>query len=110
MTKVSTNAGKHPYRRSDFVSPYKQNYDKPGLPLVPTKAKFKTVIDTEYKDKKGKKIFFRDVIIYNKGEYKIDYDAKQFYWVACSLKKPEKALKLSQIAGQSIISINHNKT
>lgn len=109
MKNVSSNAGKHPYRRSDFVSPYTVTYDKPGIKLIPITAKFKTIIETDYQDKKGKRIYFKDVIIYDEQEYIIDYNAKEFFWIAVSLKNESKTLKLSKIARKSTIKISYNK-
>jgi len=74
------------------------------IPRAPEK------IQTEYVDKKGKKIFFRDIIIYVKEEYEIDYNAKEFYWMAKNLNDPGKTFKLSKIASSTILHKKRNKT
>lgn len=111
MTKVSSNAGKHFYLRSDheYIFAHIKEH-KPGIELIKVIPKFKTVIDTGYVDKKKAKLFFKDIIIYNKEEYHIDYNAKEFYWIACSFENPEKNLKLSKIAKKCLLKISYNKT
>lgn len=101
MTKVSTNAGKHPYLRTG--DEYDHLFDHLWIKTGGIKMnhaiqpKFKTVIDTGKKDKRGKKLFFKDVVLYEKKEYQIDYNAKDFYWILRLNSDPTKTHPLNSV-------------
>ena len=111
MTKVSTNAGKNPYSRSDFNYYPIYNPDrKAGLKLdMNIKPKFKTVVSTEYKDKKGMVIHFNDVVTYKKNDYRVKYNSKEFFWIIEDLTENKNTLKLSEIVDFLLIKTKYNK-
>jgi hypothetical protein len=111
MTKVSSNAGKHPYLRTDLGDLFKhiRNKDK-GIKIdfnvLPV---FKNIVDTEYKDKNRKRINYKDVVNYKNEEYLVTYNSKEFYWIIENLHDKEKVVKLSEIAGSVVIKKKYNK-
>lgn len=112
MTKVSTNAGKHPYLRSDFIPPVEIHYKGTGIEFDPKiLPKFKSIIDTEYKDKKGRKLFFKDIVVYitEKEEYEIGYDGRVFCWILINQKNPKRTLKLKEFHNSILLFEKYNK-
>lgn len=90
MPKASSNAGLHYYLRSDYGHLFeKMKPNSDNMPLLPQdQVKIKSnVIKTEYKDEKGKDLYFKDVVEYDGETYSVDYDGKQFKWVIKSKTK-----------------------
>lgn len=108
MTKVSTNAGKHPYRRSDYVPPVVIEKKMNGIPFSSI-VKFKAIVPTDYKDKKGKMLFFKDVIKYEKEEYEIGYNGKEFYWEITGINNPKNTYRLSDVNKSVFLVKKYNK-
>lgn len=110
MTKVSTNAGKNPYSRTDFISPVVIQKGNTGIRIDPTVIpKFKVEVDTEFKDKKGKIISFKDLVTYEKEQYEVGYDGKEFRWIITHLNNPKKAFILSKVHKSLILFKKYNK-
>jgi len=87
MGKASTNAGIHPYLKSDFISPIKPVENK-GIPLTTETPIFlKTVVNTEYKDSNNKDLYFKDEVELDGSKYVINYDPKNFRWILVRDKK-----------------------
>jgi|SRR5579859_3772517 len=81
--KVSSNAGLHPYLRSDLpnlFSHIKQPSGRPKLSEIKVKP-MENAVNTEYKDAKGKSIYYKDEVKYNEEVYSVDYDSKKFRWI-----------------------------
>jgi hypothetical protein len=110
MSKVSSNAGKHPYLRPENASLFDDLIsEKEGLPFLPDdKVKFVHQVETEFVDKKKKTLFFRDVVTYNQEEYEVNYDSKNFCWIIRSLNDPKKVEKLREKADLTIFKKRHN--
>lgn len=110
MTRVSSNAGKHPYLRPDFVPPVEINYEKTGIKFDPNIIpKFHIEIDSEYKDKKGKKLYFKDIVTFEKEQYTVGYDGQVFCWIISTVKNPKKTLKLKDYHKSVILFEKYNK-
>ena len=105
MTRVSSNAGKHSYLRPENDYLFNEIRDKEkGIPIdFSIKPKFNIKIDTEYKDKKKRKIFFKDIVVFKDEEYSIIYNPKEFYWIMEKCSDPQKQLKLKEYAKLVII-------
>lgn len=112
MTKVSTNAGKHPYLRIDLDHLFDHmRIKEKGIKMDHTKQpQFNTVVETGISDKKDKKLFFKDIIIYNNEEYQVDYNAKDFHWMISNIIDPIKTYNLNKVANSVILHKKHNKT
>lgn len=105
MTRVSTNAGKHPYLRSDLGDLFEhiRNYEK-GIPIDFTVVpKFNVVAETEYYDKKNIKIFYNDVVTYKMEKYKITYDSREHFWIMENIVDSGKRLKLRDFADSVLL-------
>jgi len=110
MRRVSSNAGKDPYRRSDFISPFNPTIKKKGIPFnFNIKPNFTVKIDTEYCDNVGNKLYFKDIIIFENEEYEIGYDGKEFNWIIFLVKNNEKKLKLKLINQSISLHKKYNK-
>jgi hypothetical protein len=113
MTKVSSNAGKHPYQRTD--GDYAHQFDhirnhERGIEFNHTiKPKFNSKVETEFKDKEGKRILFKDLLIFKKEEYVVGYNSKEFFWNIENTTDPKKMHKLSEIAHLTILQKRGNK-
>ncbi len=95
MRKASSNAGIHPYLKADTnlfkdIKTYKQGIPIPKVIMPSTN----TVINTEYKDSKGKDLYFKDEVSHDDKIYMIDYDGKNFKWI---LKRDENVLTLKDV-------------
>jgi len=111
MNKVSSNAGKHPYLRPENDHLFDHiRIKEGGIPMNSTvKPVFVNAVQTEYTDKNGKKLFYRDVVMYKGEEYRIDYDSKEFCWVLENLSDPKNRLKLMIIADFVEVKKKSNK-
>lgn len=99
MTKVSTNAGKHPYLRVENGHLFANIGSADGKPLaVQKKVKFNVVCDTNLTDKNKKKLFYRDIVIFDKEEYEIGYDSREFQWNMVNINDSKKVLNLAKNA------------
>lgn len=106
MGKVSTNAGKAFYLRSDhqhlFKNKKRSDDFKKLLPINEiTSVSFKTVVDTGYCDSALQILYFGDEVNYNQNKYIIDYDGKGFDWIIRSIDG--KRHKLSEVCTKLII-------
>jgi hypothetical protein len=102
MAKQSSNAGQHPYLRSDSTDLFKniKKYQQ-GLPLSKEPIIFmNNIVKTEYKDSKGKDLYFKDEVEYGKENYVIDYDGKTFKWV---LKKNNMVFTLKDVHKKTLL-------
>lgn len=80
MGKTSSNAGIHPYLKPDFKFTNIVETGS-GLPLSTQTLKFvDSPINTEYKDKNKKDLYFKDEVQYENSNYQINYDSKNFKW------------------------------
>jgi hypothetical protein len=97
MTRVSTNAGKHSYLRSDKRDIFKRKKAENYIPIdFSIKPSFDCKFETDYSDKNGKTIFYKDVVTYKNEEYEVSYDSRNFHWSVVS-KKTQETLKLKEI-------------
>lgn len=108
MGKASTNAGKDYYLRPDYQYLFDNiNPEKNGIPLSTKNPIFmETIVKTEYKDKKGKDLYFKDEVELeengtNSGKFIVDYDGKQFKWV---IKNDKKTIILKDVTKMLILS------
>lgn len=102
MAKASTNAGLHPYLRSDTQHLFDHIPKASGgirLKSTPIKA-MDTVVKTEYKDKNGKDLYFKDEVQVEDEKFEIDYDSKQFRWV---LKNEKKVIMLKKVCKKTVL-------
>lgn len=111
MTKVSSNAGKHPYLRPEnshlFVHIEKSN----GKKLLPQEqVKFNNIsAETEFVDKKKKRLSYRDIVTLDKEDYEIGYNSREFYWNMVNLKDPKKTLRLSENAHLVVLKTKYGE-
>lgn len=100
MSKASSNAGKHNYLRSDREDLFKHiKFTEGGISLKGFNPIYKEQkIATEYVDKFGKKLHYRDVISYKDEDYRIDYNSKEFYWILVNLTDPKNTQILKKTA------------
>jgi hypothetical protein len=101
MTKVSSNAGKHPYLREDkqlelfgdvkrtIQNPIKNNFN----------VKFNIIADTEYYDKNNNLIFFNDKILFEGEIYKVHYHSILHFW---TIKNEHNEFPLSHVYNECI--------
>lgn len=102
MPKASSNAGVHPYLRSDQPNLF-DHVPKPsgGIRLSTITIKpMESVVKTEYKDKNGKDLYFKDEVEVEDKRYVIDYDFKQFKWV---LKNEKKVIILKEVHKKTLL-------
>jgi len=111
MTRVSSNAGKHPYLRTDLGDLFEHIRKKEkGIKIdFNIQPLFKNAVDTEYKDKNKKVIGYKDVVSYKNEEYLVTYNSKEFYWIIENLHDQKKVLKLREIADSVVIKKKYNK-
>lgn len=104
MSKASSNAGKHNYLRSDREDLFSHiKFSEGGIPLNSFKPIYKLQkINSEYVDKFGKQLFYRDIVSYKDEDYRIDYNSKEFYWILVNLNDSKKAQILKKTAHLSI--------
>jgi len=103
MGKASSNAGKDYYRRPDYQHLFKEIKEKvKGIPFTTETPTFvDTVVNTEYKDKNGKDLFFRDEVQLQDEKFIIDYDGKQFKWV---VKNESKVIMLKEVSKKIVLT------
>ncbi len=100
MGKTSTNAGIHPYRKTDFVRSIFYP-EVVGKPLPKEEPKFvNTVISTEYKDSKNKELYFKDEVEYKGKKYEINYDTENFCWI---LRQDHNTISLKEAYKQVVL-------
>ncbi len=108
-SKASSNAGKHPYRRSDTENLFDhlKKDNAPGINLNLVKPIYKLQrIDTEYFDKNKKPLFSGDEVTYKGDVYRIDYHSKEFYWILVNLKDPKNIEILKKTAKSCLFQRN----
>jgi hypothetical protein len=112
MSKVSSNAGKHPYLRTD-EDEYRNLFNDPkfecsgGKRISEIKEPFfKVEIDTEYVDKNKKNIHFNDTVKFQNREYRIDYWNEK--WVMVNMEDHEDIDFLSETAHLTVLSKLYN--
>jgi len=111
MSKVSSNAGKHPYLRTDEEE-YRNlfshlKFDHGGIPISEIKKPFFNVTaETEYLDKNGQQICFRDTIEFKKREYVVYF--RDLKWIMIDTKDSKKVEILSEIANQTVLIKKYN--
>lgn len=107
MARISTNAGKHPYMRSDSGHLFGNlEPEKAGIPFnADIKIRFVNVVDTEYRDERDKIIYFKNIVKYNGETYQVDYDGQNFWWIIRSEENPTKTHKLSAVAKSLTLNI-----
>lgn len=110
MTKVSSNAGKHPYLRSDNVSLFHDiKQQKKGLRFDPdNQPKARSRVSTEYFDQNNLEIFGGDTVIYKNEEYRIDYSSREFSWIMEKVNDPKRYEILRKTAHLTILKQNSN--
>lgn len=110
MSKVSTNAGKHPYLRPENASLFDNLFpEKEGLPFTKDmKVKFMIQVETEYKDKKKTMLSYRDIVTYQKEDYEIDYDSREYRWIMKNLADPKKVEILREKAHLAVLKKKYN--
>lgn len=103
MGKASSNAGKDYYLRPDYQHLFKDiKSTLKGIPFTTETPTFvDTVVNTEYKDKNGKDLFFRDEVALEDEKFIIDYDGKQFKWV---IKNENKVIMLKEVSKKIILT------
>lgn len=110
MTKVSSNAGKHPYLRPDheFLFDHLKN-EKKGIKFdVNNQHKFVNVISTEYFDKNNIELFGGDTVTYKNVDHVITYDSREFCWIIENVNEPQKREILKKTAHLSVLKKKHN--
>jgi len=111
MTRVSSNAGKHPYLRTDLGDLFEhiRNKEKGTRIDFNIQPQFKNIVATEYKDKRGKGIDYKDIVTHKNEDYLVTYNSKEFYWIIENLHDNKKVLKLREIADSVVIKKKYNK-
>lgn len=105
MSKVSSNAGKHPYLRTDEEE-YRNlfshlKFDHGGIPISGIKEPiFKVEAETEYVDKNGQPICFRNILGFQKREYIVDFRDQK--WIMIDINDPKKVEILKEKAHLSV--------
>jgi hypothetical protein len=108
MSKVSSNAGKHPYLRPENASLFDNLFpEKEGLPFAKG-VKFIVNVQTEYVDKKKNVLSYLDIVTYQKGDYEIGYDCKEFRWIMKNLTSPKRVEILKEKAHLTVLKKKHN--
>lgn len=104
MSKVSSNAGKHPYLRSDCENLFNHLIIEKKGKLISSNLNpfFNVEIKTEFYDNKMQIISYRDIIQYKKEKYQINYDSQNFSWIAINVDS-NKIEKLNEIAQLSVL-------
>jgi hypothetical protein len=106
MTKVSTNAGKHPYLRNDgdFAHLFDHiHLKKEGIKFdFKIKPKFNPV-DTDLKDKNGVNLFHMDIVQYKREEYLVGYDTRNFNWKITKISDNKTSLNLNDVHKSVVI-------
>jgi hypothetical protein len=111
MSKVSSNAGKHPYLRTDEEE-YRNlfshlKFDYGGVHISKIKKPFFNVTaETEYIDKDGQQISFKDILKFRKREYVVDFRDQK--WIMIDIKDPKKVEILKEKALQTVLIKKHN--
>lgn len=111
MTKVSSNAGKHPYLRTDEEE-YRNlfshlKFGHGGVPISEIKNPFfKVKIETEYVDKNNEIIHFKDTVKFQNREYRIDYWNQK--WVMVNTEDIEDIDFLAETAHLTVLSKRYN--
>ena len=111
MSKVSSNAGKHPYLRTD-EDEYKNlfshlKFDHGGVLIsVIKKPFFKIEVDTEYFDRDGEIIRYGDTLKFQKEEYIVDF--REEWWVLVNIKDSKNVEILGEKANQSVLTKRYN--
>lgn len=111
MSKVSSNAGKHPYLRTDEEE-YKNlfshlKFDHGGIPISEIKKPFfKIEVDTEYVDQENQIIRFGDTLKFQKREYIVDFTDQK--WIMIDIKDFKKVEILREKAHLTVLSKRYN--
>jgi len=109
MTKVSSNAGKHPYLRPENDHLFDHlRIEKEGISLSKVKPVFVDSVQTDYSDQKKRKLFYQDVVIFKGEEYRIDYDTREYCWIMEKLDDPKKRLNLKKTASSVVFKRKNN--
>jgi hypothetical protein len=110
MTKVSTNAGKHPYLRTDLGDLFEHMHKNNNtISLKNINPKFHVEIDTEYSDKNKKQLFYGDIVVLENNRYKVDYDTRELSWVFVNQKNPKLLKKLNKFSKLAELKVMYNK-
>lgn len=111
MPKVSSNAGKHPYLRTNERE-YENLFshlktESGGIPISEiSNPSFKVDVETEYVDKNNQSIRFRDTLIFQKREYVVDFRDEK--WVMIDASNPKKMEILGKKAHLTVLSKRYN--
>jgi hypothetical protein len=110
MTKVSSNAGKHPYLRPDHGFLFDHlKIDKNGRKFdTNVEVRIKQRISTDYFDSNKVEIFYGDTVTYREVEYLVTYDTREYCWTMENILQPEKRKKLKETAHLTVLGKKRN--
>lgn len=109
MSKVSTNAGKHPYLRTDEEE-YRNLFshlktESGGIPILKIKTPlFKVEAETEFFDKNNQSIWFGDSLKFQNDEYVVKFQNRK--WIMVNIKDSKKVEILKEKAHLTVLLKN----